>query len=820
MATQTLGELLIKIGADVGDMRAKFEDVNKRLDSLVKKTDATGAGFSRFEARTVTLNAALDLAGKAFGIIESNLGRVADFLTESVSAAQQEEEIFTRLNATLRASGQFTEAYAAALRNLASQLELATGIEGEAIGQTQTLLVALGAAPREIEPLIRSAIALARTFDVDLDQAARRLILGVEGNVEALSRFGIEIGKTATRTERFAGIQKQITENFADAGSVSRYGESVRGVSIAWDDFRKAVGGVLTATPELQGLLETVSLTLREMSGALDEDRGKFISLAGDGIALAVESLGVLQVALFDVAKLIEVSGHLTTDFVNALRSIAAGESITPIADAIGASIEKTIEFQARFEAAADRIRQKAAEAAGAQGDISEAAQRAALSSERLGPALEGVGTAATNAAGQISRAAQSSARDGATLVRSAREAAASLNDFDVANDALGSLRVEVEKLKGEVEGDPVRVLADIADAQQKLQRLEPLIDNATGTRRLVLVAETEAAQQEIGEVIDLIEQARGRRGVEVAVDTQRAQERLRTLESDIGGFASGRLPAAVVNLDISNAERALQELRNNLAAAKTDAEREAIQVKIDAETGKLDELKAKFQEVAQSAAAVGTSLEQAMTRAIESAQKARVELANAFGDAMGGHFAGDFAGATSNIDVSGAAAATGAELQAQAQDFAESVASAVEAADIGSLQKQQAALRDFLDNYQDGLTLIGDAAAKNAVGVFRTLEAEIGRLLQSIPNVTSGLSALGAIAATPSLGAGAVSFDDARIVDRLAEQNALARETNDRLADQATATRSLASGLASGGFAADTTKTQKRSGFLGGTLR
>jgi hypothetical protein len=85
-----------------------FDQVEKKAVGSTKKMDMALASFAG--------NVASNVAGKALGFLVSALGEV-------VNAAQRQEDAINSLNASLRQSGEFSQATSEDLQDFASSLQ-------------------------------------------------------------------------------------------------------------------------------------------------------------------------------------------------------------------------------------------------------------------------------------------------------------------------------------------------------------------------------------------------------------------------------------------------------------------------------------------------------------------------------------------------------------------------------------------------------------------------------------------------------------------------------------------------------------------------
>lgn len=235
--TSTLGELLIKIGVDVSDVREKLGDVEKRLTSLSEKAGSGGDGFSRFGARIVTLNNALELGAKAVEIFRAGFEHVSDFIGEAVKESEAHESAVKKLNAALESSVQFTTADSQALQELASQLAAVTTATGDTIIGFEQMLVQMGIGPDRIKAVTRAVLDL-QAAGVDADSAIRAFGKAAEGEFSAFQRLGVSIEGAEKNAKDLGNSLEAIKGQFGGdvATEAQNYAKAVLDVERGYGD--------------------------------------------------------------------------------------------------------------------------------------------------------------------------------------------------------------------------------------------------------------------------------------------------------------------------------------------------------------------------------------------------------------------------------------------------------------------------------------------------------------------------------------------------------------------------------------------------------
>ncbi len=171
-----------------------------------------------------------------------------ELLVSSIKEGLEAERAFIKLGSALRASGQNTEVYTKQLQGLARGLSMTTTFAEEERMEAMHSLTQIGRVSSEgMKQIIPVVQDLAAGLGMDLNSAALLVGKAIEGNVGALSRYGIKIKETSDPAERFSEIIKALTERFG-------------GMSQAMAD--AASGGLLQIRNEFNELKEAVGTRL------------------------------------------------------------------------------------------------------------------------------------------------------------------------------------------------------------------------------------------------------------------------------------------------------------------------------------------------------------------------------------------------------------------------------------------------------------------------------------------------------------------------------------------------------------------------------
>lgn len=912
MATSNLGELVVKIAGDTGDISKKLDDLGGRLDKLGRAAQQSSGGFVKWALNVTGVNQALELAGKLIDPLADGIKFLGDKTLDAIKASADHETQIARLNAALEASGQFTETYSSELEALAESIAKVAGVSAESVINIERLLVSFGAAPAQVESLTQSVLDLSAGLGIDAQSAAQAFGKALQGNFSALTRLGVvadeagrkadELGRNmetlrgkfgpdvASAAEDYArafvdirrgygdtskassDLQKRLDSlksqfNSAAAGAIERYALKAAKVSDAYK--RAAASGLTLAQAQQQiearlgGQAAAQAQTFAGRINAVSSAYGDLLRAAGDVITQNPRVAGALQAAgkaFDDLAKRINdnrggLDGVFDAIFGGAIDG--AKRAATAVED-----FGKTFDFPL-LTTAAQAIQQFL-------GGIDEQAKQVAEPIQRIGNLFTNVDQSLATSSAAIK-----------TWGEQAKEAFASVS---------GSFTNDIQKKLGE--GVDVKfAFPTAADVGTALGALSPVVikegarlgaDFLTGftrgfTERIAsslfgkdftdkafgaLDRAAEEGKKKLGDkLLETPEEFQKRFELDLRLNSEEAEQKADALERNLDGLLEKYRGGIKLSLDDSQVQSRLAALNTAL-----DDLRRSVTIPVT-----LNEVgfETSYQNVAlrlaslrqpvvipvgfqQTGGGAGGANNIAVPEPPKSGPGSPTATGAAAGTAWGTAWAASAAG---QIATSGSFNSQLARMQADLATQFSNFPSFIVNGEVRFSGSPSLPATEYMTQYlpslidrfaayvaKEDITLFtsaseviknaGDATKEQIREMITGLEAIMNRFGSAIPNLLAvaplrssvGMPRFGtdvALAPGREILAARGTIDVLRqVLATITDQNALAHETNDIAAGTLQATRSLASGLASGGFAADTTKTQKRSGFLGGTLR
>jgi len=251
-----LGNLVVKILGDTKDVKAKLNDVDKRLKTFTKTT----------EKQTKTLGSSIKkmmMWGAAIGGAIMALRKMSQFVTSSLRAYMEQEDAIMKLNAALKATGRYSEDTEKALHNFATEMMYATGIGDELFVSAAGIMTTFTQiSTRTFPEALEAAANMSKMFGQDLQQSVIQLGTALNDpimGVGRLKRIGIS----------FSEDQKDSIKLFMEQNNI------MAAQRVILDELQLEIGNTARALGEtFAGKLSIV----KELVGELKEGLGKLMA--------------------------------------------------------------------------------------------------------------------------------------------------------------------------------------------------------------------------------------------------------------------------------------------------------------------------------------------------------------------------------------------------------------------------------------------------------------------------------------------------------------------------------------------------------------
>jgi len=223
MADSVVGRLIYKITGDLGDIKQSLSNVEKRIKN-----------FSKF----------VESAAGLFGVVTA-FKSLINIAKGSVEAFLEQEDASTKFAAALKTTGEYSSTTQKRMEALSSSLQQVTRYGDETTTSAMAMLMSLGSMDSKMaSDLIPHVQDFASAMGMDLESAATLVAKAVEGNVGALSRYGIKVEEGLDKQGRMKAITEALSEKFG--GLAGAMGDTAGGALIklqnAFGDMQEEVG--------------------------------------------------------------------------------------------------------------------------------------------------------------------------------------------------------------------------------------------------------------------------------------------------------------------------------------------------------------------------------------------------------------------------------------------------------------------------------------------------------------------------------------------------------------------------------------------------
>jgi len=235
-----------------------------RIQVVIEGVDAASQVLAGIKKESDALNKSLKDIGKGLAIAGT---AITGAIALTVKAAADQQQATESLAAAMRNTNTFTEAALQSQLAFAASLQRTTAFSDDAITRMQALLVNFGhLSGPALQEATKATVGFAAALGVDLDSAARRVALAIDGSVDSLARFGVQFDANATQQERFQAIMAKGLTLFGTAeAQAATFEGRLAQFKNAVNDLAETIGNVL-----LPGLTDLVKQLASATRGADD----------------------------------------------------------------------------------------------------------------------------------------------------------------------------------------------------------------------------------------------------------------------------------------------------------------------------------------------------------------------------------------------------------------------------------------------------------------------------------------------------------------------------------------------------------------------
>lgn len=274
MATN-VGTLVVTLEADLKKLKKGLNEAGKEAKTFTEKV---GAWFG--ESKMAILGGAAAIGAAAI---------------KSIQEYAQMEQSVVKLSQAMANQGIYSKQASTDLIDYAQSLQKVTTFQDDQIVSVEAQLTAFGLQGRQLKDVTKSTLDLAAAKGIDLSSAANLLGKAFIGETEAMSRYGIVIGKNIPDSEKFAAVMGKVNEMFGGQAEAMRQttAGAWAGFQLAVQDVQKEVGAFLSGSAA--GMLNWLAEFLNKTADGIKMIRG-FASEVG-GLGNLIKQYFILAIA-------------------------------------------------------------------------------------------------------------------------------------------------------------------------------------------------------------------------------------------------------------------------------------------------------------------------------------------------------------------------------------------------------------------------------------------------------------------------------------------------------------------------------------------
>ncbi len=257
MIGRSAKDILIKIRGDDKDFQGAIRNSDKSMGTFASKMQQYGP-----------------MIGAAF------VGAAAGFVAMSVKMAATEEAVSRQTEALLKSQGLMWRAVDEDLNAYMKDLERLTAFNDTDLQQAFNTMLAAGMSYTDAMESMNTVTSMSYSLNRDLASMALLVGKAYNGQTGELSRYGIILDDTLSKTEKFSGLQAYVANNMADAAERT---DSLEGqmqtLNNEMSNFAEAMGAeLIPATTGFISALNSMGIAGQELGTTF----GRFLTLPWD----------------------------------------------------------------------------------------------------------------------------------------------------------------------------------------------------------------------------------------------------------------------------------------------------------------------------------------------------------------------------------------------------------------------------------------------------------------------------------------------------------------------------------------------------------
>ena len=294
MANET--EIVINLKA-IENLTGKVNEIEKRLGGISesKGLKRLGSSFTSIAVTVTAVNQGLQLIGRAYNALARPIQAV-------VAAAAEQEKVETLLISTLKQKGVFTQELTTSTLAYASALQRQTTFGDESIIAAQRLLIQYGVTTKQLNNVTKATLDFAAATGMDLQSSAALIGRTVGTSTNALSRYGIEMGKITDAGARAEVVISKINKLFggAAAAEAQSFAGIQKQITNLYGDLYESIGLLLIRNEKFLQIYALIRDGIAATIDAIERNKeviGEFVTAVGSGVLSIIKNIDRIAVA-------------------------------------------------------------------------------------------------------------------------------------------------------------------------------------------------------------------------------------------------------------------------------------------------------------------------------------------------------------------------------------------------------------------------------------------------------------------------------------------------------------------------------------------
>jgi hypothetical protein len=345
-----------------GQLNAEGASMPRWLDQVHSTAETT---FSDMTSQAKAFAVGLVSAQAIIGGVQAAFRGAAAFVAESVSSYASAEAAAKKMTVALMNQGTASKANVAHMNDLATQVQRTTVYSDDLANEMEALFTQVGnVAPAQMDKAMASAADLASGLGIGLQDSVSLLSKAFEGNVGALSRYGIHIDEAKVKAEGMPAVLDAINERFGGQAQAeaATYAGRIKQIANEWDNVKESVGKAIVTDPSIVRLLDYLQGRITGIGDSAEQYQPTITDwwarlAGGDSAAMAVAYFNSIDQAIQGINEDLAKTPKAPKVFEG-----GDGGFLTNLKKQTDDVVRATIEGWTKETAAADKYKEKVAE--------------------------------------------------------------------------------------------------------------------------------------------------------------------------------------------------------------------------------------------------------------------------------------------------------------------------------------------------------------------------------------------------------------------------------------------------------------------------